>query len=739
MHRNRGYDELIAICRGYLTNPQNYELIQKAYDYICDKHANQFRKSGEPYRVHLIEVACTLAELHSGPVTIAAGLLHDIIEDCDIDEEQLAKLFTSEIAHLVMAVTKITKLSSFDIIDYQAENHRKLFIAMARDIRVIVIKLADRLHNMRTLNFMPKEKQLSIAKETLEIYTPIAHRLGIYAIKTELEDLSIKYLEPEKYENIVSLIKSNQNLRNESMKRIQSRIEKILFDNQIPYEISGRVKSIYSIYKKMYLKDKNFNEIYDLQALRIITHTKTNCYEVLGYIHDAFRPIPGRFKDYIAMPKPNLYQSLHTTIISDDRNIFEIQIRTKEMDETAETGIAAHWRYKENIAYDPKVEQKEIEEKLHWFKDLISISDDDSSNNAKDYMEALTRDIFEANVYVMTPKGRVIDLPNGATPIDFAYKVHTQVGHTMIGAMVNSSIAPLTHILKTGDIVDIKTNKNTGPSEDWLKIAKTSYALNHIRKYLSKQLLLINKDEAIASGKELFSIAVKEDGMILQDCIKFLEDDKYKNIRIYENMQELYAAIGYRHVSAGNIVAKIHAETKLQERLAERTAEILNRSKKTINKATSAENNLGIIIEGLDNCAISMAQCCAPIPGDEIIGFISKGLGVKIHRTNCPNMQQEKRRLIAAQWDPHIDNSLQHIAYIQLTCSDRPNLLMEIINCLTQGKISMQSINGRVNEKNSIATFNIIIKVSNADQLRNVFYMLDNITGVLSVERISKN
>jgi len=730
-------EDVLEACSGYLTRPESIQIIKNAYNYMESKHEGQFRKSGEPYKYHLIEVAYTLATFNVGPTTIAAGLLHDVVEDTDTSIEEIKNLFGDDVAFLVDGATKIRKLSKGSYEDYQAENHRKIFIAMAKDIRVIIIKLADRLHNMRTLASHKPEKQKMIAKETLEIYAPIAHRLGMNSVKSELEDLSLYYLERDKYIEIQDNLNRKQQVRQNIINEMEKTIKKLLDENKLPYYISGRAKSIYSIYKKMYIKGKQFNEIYDLQALRIITDTKSHCYEILGYIHATYRPIPGRFKDYIAMPKPNLYQSLHTTIVADNGEIFEVQIRTQEMDEIAESGIAAHWRYKENIKYNPKQEQKEIEEKLYWLKDMI-IMTEDISDDAKEYVSSLTKDIFEANVYVMTPKGRVIDLPNGSTPIDFAYKIHTQVGHTMIGAVVNGTMVPLTYVLKTGDVVDIKTNKNTGPSEDWLNIAKTTSALNHIRKYLAKQNVILNRDEAISKGKELFVIACKADNIDVNEAIKLLNDEKYKRIRVYPTIDDLYVAIGNRHVSASNITNKVKSELKLREKLAT-TQELLKKTKK-VEKTVSHGNNIGVKVEGIDKVSIQMAQCCSPIPGDLIIGYISKGLGVKIHRKDCPNIINEKKRLISVYWDESLnENPILHTVFIQITATDRPNLLVEIINTFSQAKIMIQSINGTVSDKTSLAIFNLIIKVKDANQLMDVFNLVNNIPGVLDVERVTKN
>ncbi len=733
------FDDVISKLNEYVSKKESYDLIVKAYNFMLEKHDGQYRKSGEPYSNHLIAVAYILAGLHAGPTTICAGLLHDTIEDCAVTFQDIESNFSTEVAYLVDAVTKVTQLSNINKEDYLAENHRKIFIAMAKDIRVIIIKLADRLHNMRTLEFQKVEKQKQIAKETLEVYTPIAHRLGLNNIKTELENLCLFYLNREKYLEIEKLLHTKEEERHDAVAKMEEKLKKLLDKNKLPYKMSGRAKSIYSIYKKMYVKGRDFSEIYDLQALRIITNTKTHCYEILGYIHATYRPIPGRFKDYIAMPKPNMYQSLHTTIIAEDGEIFEIQIRTKEMDEIAESGVAAHWKYKENKGYDASKEQKEIEEKLHWFRDFVALSDEElQDSDAKEYMNVLTHDIFEANVYCLTPKGRVIDLPNGATPIDFAYKIHTQVGHTMVGAIVNGAMVPLSTVLKTGDVVDIKTNKNTGPNEGWLQIAKTSYALNHIRKYLMKQNVAKNRDDLILNGKTYFEIACRDDGLSYNECIAFLEDEKNKKILSFESIEDMFLAIGARHLTAGNITNKIKQEKKKEQQVVETTQELLNKQKK-YNKTDLNGNNLGVIVEGIDRIAISMAQCCSPIPGDPIVGYISKGLGVKIHRHDCPNIINEHKRIIAVSWENEKDDSVLHAVSIQVKATDRPNLLMDVINAMSQLKISIQSINGTVVDNTSFCYFDLNIKVKNLEHLKTVMNAIYNIPDIISISRLTKN
>ena len=733
------FNDVLSLAKTYLTKEETLKEITRAYLFAEKAHTGQFRKSGEPYITHLIHVAYILVSLQSGPKTIIAGLLHDTVEDCEgYTYELIAKEFDTEIADLVEAVTKIGRLSNKSEEEFQAENHRKIFIAMAKDIRVIIIKLADRLHNMRTLQYQSEPKQKKIARETLEVYAPIAHRLGINTIKSELEDLSLKYLEPDKYYYVSSLLNQKEAERVHTIGVMEERIKKLLEQQNIPFTMSGRVKSIYSIYKKMYVKNRKFEEIYDLQALRIITDTKTRCYEILGYIHATYRPIPGRFKDYIAMPKPNLYQSLHTTIVADDGNIFEIQIRTKEMDEIAETGVAAHWRYKENSGYNPAAEQREIEEKLHWFRELISITSTDLSSDAKQYMESLTHDIFEANVYCLTPKGRVIDLPAGATPLDFAYRIHTEVGHSTIGAKVNGVLVPLNTPLQTGDVVDIKTSKTkTIPNEDWLNIVKTNSARNMIKKALIKYNMEHKKDEIISLGKENLVAVLKEDKNVkdYRDVIHKIESEKFYQNLGYDCLDNFYIGIARKDISSYTVINKLNEDKKKEEYKKVDAFE----KKKVFEKHGSSN---GIIVPGIDSIAVSFSQCCSPIPGDEIVGYISKGKGVKIHRKDCPNIQNEKQRLIDVDWDYDYFNRnlMNHYVDIQIVAHDKQTLLVDVMNLLGANKINVNSVNFTKQEANLLVFINMCIEVRNHDQLVDIMQSLKtNIPCILEVNRITKN
>ena len=551
------FEECMENVQTYIKRPENIELIQKAYDFAYEHHKGQFRKSGEPYVIHVIQVANTLALMHCGPKTIAAGLLHDTVEDCQgVTTDTITELFGQEIATLVDAVTKIGAIKFKDEEEYLASNHRKLFIAMAKDIRVILIKLADRLHNMRTLQYMRPEKQKKIARETLSVYAPIAHRLGISEIKNELEDLSFKYLDYKKYEEIKDLVKQRESDRNEQVHEMISDIESIMQEYNIQYRIFGRSKHFYSIYKKMVTKNKRFEEILDLLAIRIVTDSVVHCYEILGYIHAKYRPIPGRFKDYIAMPKANMYQSLHTTIVEPEHgNIFEIQIRTEEMDAIAERGVAAHWKYKENRNYTPEYEQKEIEDKLSWFRDF-SMMTDEESEDPLEYMNVLQKDIFEANVYCLTPRGKVIALPSGSCPIDFAYRIHTEVGNKTVGAKVNGAIVPLNTPLKTGDVVDILTNNNSvGPSADWIKIVKSGHARNKIRTFLQKQEQQSRK-ESIKLGQSMLEDEFKR----LKLDPKSMDQKRLESILTslsFKSVDDLYVGIAMKRVSLQSIVDRL--------------------------------------------------------------------------------------------------------------------------------------------------------------------------------------
>ena len=723
------FEECMENVQTYIKRPENIELIQKAYDFAYEHHKGQFRKSGEPYVIHVIQVANTLALMHCGPKTIAAGLLHDTVEDCQgVTTDTITELFGQEIATLVDAVTKIGAIKFKDEEEYLASNHRKLFIAMAKDIRVILIKLADRLHNMRTLQYMRPEKQKKIARETLSVYAPIAHRLGISEIKNELEDLSFKYLDYKKYEEIKDLVKQRESDRNEQVHEMISDIESIMQEYNIQYRIFGRSKHFYSIYKKMVTKNKRFEEILDLLAIRIITDSVVHCYEILGYIHAKYRPIPGRFKDYIAMPKANMYQSLHTTIVEPEHgNIFEIQIRTEEMDAIAERGVAAHWKYKENRNYTPEYEQKEIEDKLSWFRDF-SMMTDEESEDPLEYMNVLQKDIFEANVYCLTPRGKVIALPSGSCPIDFAYRIHTEVGNKTVGAKVNGAIVPLNTPLKTGDVVDILTNNNSvGPSADWIKIVKSGHARNKIRTFLQKQEQQSRK-ESIKLGQSM----LEDEFRRLKLDPKSMDQKRLESILTslsFKSVDDLYVGIAMKRVSLQSIVDRLvkNRSNMLED---QEIMKIYNKQPAHVTKHSSC----GVIVPGVDTIVVSLANCCRPIPGDSIIGYISKGQGVKVHRADCPNIVNEKKRLIPVQWEEGLDEKQYEVNLI-IHSDDRNYLLSDIVTTLQQCNVYLKHVDSAVDDGNLEATTKLTVSVKNAAHLQNLISNLKKVRSVNEVIR----
>lgn len=715
----------------YIHNPESMALIKKAYDYVCDKHALQKRRSGEPYTVHLVWVAYILATLETGPVTIAAGLLHDVMEDCHIPREEMVATFGEEITGLVEGVTKINKMPFQELDDVYAENHRKIYIAMAKDIRVILIKLADRLHNMRTLKYMPSEKQVRIARETLEVYSPIAHRLGINDVRIELEDLSLFYIDNKAYKEIAHLLESKRSERKESVDQMMSDVAAMLDKEHIEYRILGRAKHIYSIYKKMVIKHKRFDELYDLNAIRIITKSKMACYEVLGILHDHFRPLPGRFKDYIAMPKPNMYQSLHTAVLGVNGLIFEIQIRTEEMDQIAERGVAAHWRYKEGKGYSSHTEQKEIGEKLQWLRDFISLSDDVQDGDAKEYYNALKRDIFEANVYVLSPGGKIVELPNGATPIDFAYRIHTEIGHHMTGAFVNNMMVPIDTKLKTGDLVEIKTNKHSpGPSEDWLKIVRTAGARNKIRQFLSKKEEETRKT-SIEEGRRLLMNEAKKRG---------IDEKVYSDEKTFDpvlqslganNFNDLLYLVGRKNLTAEGVIDKVLPK---KTNILENFAKIME--KNAVNQARSRASGTGVAVKGITGMKIELSKCCNPIPGDDIIGYVSQGHGIKVHRKDCPNVQtpEARKRLLEVYWDYPSIESKRFEVDLEILAYDRANLLTEIITTLGALKINILNFRGDVKDQEALVYLKLA--VDSSEQLRVAKANLMKIVGVYQIERI---
>ena len=725
------YDDVLALVKTYITKEESLALIQKAYDFIMVKHKEQKRRSGEPYTIHLIWVAYILATLQTGPITIAAGLLHDVMEDCDVPREEMVERFGEEVTTLVEGVTKITKMPYMEESDFHAENHRKIYIAMAKDIRVILIKLADRLHNMRTLQYMRPDKQQRISRETLEVYAPIAHRLGINDIRVELEDLCLLYLDPKAYKEIAALLDKKKSERKDSVDAMIKSVEKNLEGTSISYRIKGRAKHIYSIYKKMVYKHQRFDEIYDLNALRIIVQTKNECYEVLGIMHEKYRAIPGRFKDYIAMPKPNMYQSLHTSVIGEKGYVFEIQIRTEEMDELAERGVASHWRYKEGKKYNAKQEQKEIGEKLQWMSEFITVSDEMKDNEAKDFYNTLQRDIFEANVYALTPAGRIVELPNGSTPIDFAYRVHTEVGHHAVGAIVNGVMVPFDTKLRTGDIVEIKTNKNSGPSEGWLKFVRTAGARNKIRQYITKHEEE-NKKQIIEEGRRLLRDEIRARQL---DEKTYMSPDTY---RTYlgsfgaNTFDDVLFALGKKHATASTLLDKVAPQKR---GFFDNLSQILRHNNNIQELNKKHEKSIGVAVTGVDGLKMQLSKCCNPIPGDKIVGFVSKGQGIKIHRADCPNVKSVvKGRLIDVYWDyPNIEQKRFNVD-LEVVGLDRPNLLSDIVTCLSQVKVNILKINANIMDLD--AHIRLTLSVENAEILQNTIDNMNKVQGVAEIRRV---
>lgn len=717
-----GYEDLYAVTSQYIHTAKDQELIQKAYDVAATLHEGQFRKSGEAYIVHPLCVAIILAELHAGPATLCAGLLHDTVEDTKETKEDVAKVFGEDIASIVDGVTKLTQLKFASLEEKQAENHQHMLLAMAKDIRVIIVKLADRLHNIRTLGALSAEKQERIAKETLEIYAPLAHKLGMFKIKAELEDTALKYVEPVWYAKIISQIKNDTAVRFNSIDHTIAEIREYLEPEKIPhFEIKGRIKNTYSIYKKMINQSKAFEDIYDILAIRIIVNTVGECYQVLGIIHAHYTPVPKRFKDYIAVPKPNMYQSLHTTVISNDGLIFEVQIRTEEMDRVAELGVAAHWAYKENVEYSKEKEQFEIASKLKWYAELLQFSEEDKSAEAKDFVDTIKEEILTTNVYVYTPTGEVIALPKGATPLDFAYKIHTNIGNKTVGAMVNNRIVPLEYELQNGDIISIKTNKNSfGPSENWLKIAKTSHAKHKIKSFLNKQ----NRDVLVANGKSLVEEEFRSNRLTPDLTEDFVVTNFSKNN--INSLEDLYCEVGKGALSAKTVVKKYTGEGRNHE---ESLAKQIERSQRIL--TTNSET--GVVVEGLKNPQLKLGSCCNPIPGDPIMGYVTKGYGIVVHHRSCKNASSfAKERLISLEWATNPNR--KYPVSIKITAVTNNNLLVEIMNVVSANCLSILSINAN-NNSNLETVVKLKVLTPNLIQLEKMIVNMKKISYIHNIER----
>ena len=734
---NRLYDMLIARIRKYHPST-DVSMIEKAYKLAVKAHGDQRRKSGEPYIIHPLWVAIILADLEMDKETIAAGMLHDVVEDTKFTEEDIRREFGDEVALLVDGVTKLGRLSySSDKLEVQAENLRKMFLAMAKDIRVIIIKLADRLHNMRTLQFMTPAKQKEKAKETMDIYAPIAQRLGISKIKTELDDLALKYSQPEVFYDLVNQINARKTEREEFVEQIVEEVSTHMKNANIKAEVNGRVKHFFSIYKKMVNQDKTVDQIYDLFAVRIIVESVKDCYAALGVIHEMYTPIPGRFKDYIAMPKPNMYQSLHTTLMSSVGQPFEIQIRTEEMHKTAEYGIAAHWKYKESNDGKKSVEAQE-EEKLSWLRQILEWQRDMSDN--REFLNLIKGDLdlFAEDVYCFTPQGDVKNLPNGSTPIDFAYAIHSAVGNKMVGARVNGKLVNIDYKIQNGDRIEILTSQNSkGPSRDWLNIVKSTQAKNKINQWFKKEV----KESNIIRGKDMIATYCRAKSINVANIIQPKYQEIVQKKYGFKDWDSVLAAIGHGGLKEGQVVNRLAEEYGKDHRQAITDEVVLERvAEAAKNKVHIAKSKSGIVVKGIDDMAVRFSRCCNPVPGDEIVGFVTRGRGLSIHRTDCINMihlsESERARLIPAEWETEVTEKSggQYLAEIKMYANDQQGLLMEISRIFTEGNVDVKSMNVRTSKKGT-ATIEMGFIVHGREELERIVKKLQQLSGIIDIER----
>ena len=732
------YKELIDKIKTYHPS-DDFSMVEKAYKLAVDAHKEQKRKSGEPYIIHPLKVAYILAELELDMETITAGILHDIIEDTPYTYEDITHLFSEEIAALVDGVTKLGKLSYTTKEEAQAENYRKMFLAMAKDIRVILIKLADRLHNMRTLNYMTPEKQREKAQETLDIYAPLAHRLGISKIRSEMEDLCFKYLNPDAYFDLAAKIQKKKEERDQFVQSMVQELQTKMNEAGIKGKVYGRTKHFFSIYKKMVNQNKTLDQIYDLFAIRALVDSVKDCYAVLGIVHTAYTPMPGRFKDYIAMPKPNMYQSLHNTLIGPHGQVFEVQIRTWEMHRTSEYGIAAHWKYKEGKANEKSSKaQKSEEAKLAWLRQIMEWQKDMSDN--KEYLDTIKLDlnIYSTQVYAFTPQGDVIQLTKDSTPIDFAYMIHSAVGNKMVGARVNGKLVTIDYKIQNGDRIEILTSQNSkGPSRDWLSIVKSTQAKNKINQWFKKEF----KEENIIRGKEMLQAYCKAKSLVLSDLTKPKYMQVVQKKYGFRDWDAVLAALGHGGLKEGQIVNRLaeeyqkdHKEEITDETILEKVSEASK------HKVHIAKSKSGIVVKGIDDIAVRFSRCCNPVPGDEIVGFVTRGRGMSIHRTDCVNIlhlsNAERARLIDAEWEQTESDASngQYMAEIKMYATDRQGMLMEISKIFTENKIDVKSMNVRTS-KQGTATIEMGFIVRGREELARLIEKMRQLEGVIDIER----
>lgn len=713
-------------------NNVDIDLVKKAYDLAFEAHKEQKRESGEPYITHPISVAMILADMGMDTNTIVAGLLHDVIEDTDYTYEDISNIFNVEVANLVDGVTKLGKIKYKSKEEQQADNVRKMLLAMAKDIRVIIIKLADRLHNMRTLKYMKPEKQKKKAQETLDIFAPLAHRLGISKIKWELEDLCLRYIHPEEYYDLVNMIAEKRVEREKFISRIIKELKENLDKANIDSDIEGRPKHFYSIYRKMVNKHKSIEQIFDLTAIRILVNTVKDCYAVLGIVHTIYKPIPGRFKDYIAMPKPNMYQSLHTTVIGSEGKTFEIQIRTFEMHRTAEYGIAAHWKYKSGVTGTDSKDMT-FENKLTWLRDILEWQKE--AVDATEFMEGFKLDLFSDEIFVFTPKGVVINLPAGATPIDFAYKIHTDIGNKCVGAKVNGKIVTLDYKLKTGEIVEILTSSSSrGPNIDWLNIANSNQARSKIKQWLRKA----RREENLERGKEMLEKECKKQSLLFSDLCKGPLYDKLLKRYHLNNVEEIYVAVGEGELLSSTVISKLKENVVKQVTEEELNKNIEEQIAKT-ERQTKKKQSYGVTVKGLNNIMVRFARCCNPVPGDDIAGYITKGRGVSVHRKDCSNfkaiVEKQREKVVDVSWGT--EKGTAYVAELEVKAEDRMCLLSDVMLVITDSNLSLLSLNAK-SGKNGVANINIQVKIDNIEQLKELMKKIRRIQGILDVYRVNK-